>query len=83
MGFVDRYASLNTNFSDDIRTSFLESAFGDALNRCVSVEIARDSGAEVDFSDQVDTPYADSAHPLFDLALWPDRFASIGKDYAF
>ena len=69
--------------SDDSRTAFLESAFGAALNRYVSVEIARDSGAEIDFFDQGDTPYADSAHPLFDLALWPDRFASIGKDFAF
>ena len=83
LGFVDRYAHLNSHFSDDSRQRFLDSAFVDAMNRCVVVEAALAAGDDIAFHDQIHTPYSDPAHPLYDLALWPDRNACIGKDFAF
>ena len=62
---------------------FVDSAFVDAMNRCVVVEAALAAGDDIAFHDQVHTPYSDPAHPLYDLALWPDRNACIGKDFAF
>ena len=83
LGFVDSHAQLNSHFCDDSRQRFLDVAYVDAMNRCIAVESARAAGVDIAFHDQIHTPYSDPAHPLYDLALWPDRNASIGKDFAF
>ena len=66
-----------------IRDSVFWILLVDAMNRCVAVEAALAAGDDIAFHDQIHTPYSDPAHPLYDLALWPDRNASIGKDFAF
>ena len=81
LGFVDRFAKCSQDFDSSSRGLFLDKVYFDVYARRIDVER---SGPDADFGDQDDSvAVTDEGHPLHALALWPDRNASIGRDYAF
>ena len=81
LGFIDRFAKCSNAFDSSSCSQFLDKVYNDVYARCVDVERA---GPGAEFGDQDDSvAVTDEGHPLHALALWPDRNASIGRDYAF